>query len=53
MFVMVQTRTGVSAKQLQRELGVTYKTAWRMFKQIRLLLAQDGGNMLKGVVEID
>jgi len=52
MYLMVQTRAGVSAKQLERMLGVTYKTAWRMFKQIRLLMAQ-GGSMLDGIVEID
>lgn len=52
MYLMVQTRAGISAKQLERMLGVTYKTAWRMFKQIRLLMAQ-GGSMLDGVVEID
>lgn len=41
IYLMASTRCGISAKQLERELGVTYKTAWRMFKQIRSLLVQD------------
>src|SRR6266536_1651246 len=45
MFLMSSTRCGISAKQMERELGVTYKTAWRMFKQIRSLLAQDDAAM--------
>ena len=35
IYLMASTRCGISAKQLERELGVTYKTAWRMFHQIR------------------
>jgi len=52
IFIMASTRTGISAKQLQRELGVTYKTAWRMFTQIRKLMS-DGVNPMTGEVEVD
>ncbi len=52
MFLMVKTKSGISAKQLERELGVSYKTAHRMFKMIRKLMEQEGG-MLNGIVEID
>ena len=53
MYLMGSTRCGISAKQIQRETGVTYKTAWRMFKQIRSLLS-DGDLQLEGpTVEVD
>ena len=52
MFLMGSTRCGISAKQLERETGVTYKTAWRMFNRIRSLLCDDEGQ-LGGTVEID
>jgi transposase len=52
IFLMASTKTGISAKQLQRELGVTYKTAWRMFKQIRKLMSENV-NPLTGQVEVD
>jgi len=49
---MASTRCGISAKQIQREMGVTYKTAWRMFRQIRSLLGEDI-KALDGEVEVD
>jgi len=52
IFLMASTKTGISAKQLQRELGVTYKTAWRMFKEIRKLMSENV-NPLTGQVEVD
>ncbi len=52
MFLMSTTKTGISAKQLERELGVTYKTAWRIFKQVRKLMAENV-NPLSGQVEVD
>lgn len=52
IFLMVKTKSGISAKQLERELGVSYKTAHRMFKMIRLLMAEEK-TMLDGIVEID
>src|SRR5258708_5031211 len=52
MYLMGSTRCGISAKQIQRETGVTYKTAWRMFRQIRSLLSED--LQLEGsTVEVD
>ncbi len=49
--LMASTRVGVSAKQIQRETGVTYKTAWRMMKQVRQLMAEK--IRLEGQVEAD
>ena len=52
-YLMGSTRCGISAKQIQRETGVTYKTAWRMFNRIRSLLSE-GDLQLEGpTVEID
>lgn len=52
IYLFSTAKNGVSAKELERHLGVTYKTAWRMAKQIRLLMAQDA-ELLSGTVEAD
>jgi transposase len=55
MHLMTSTRCGISAKQLERELGVHYQTAWRMFNKIRndLMCDPEPAPKLKGEVEID
>lgn len=49
---MAVTRCGISSRQLSRDLGVTVKTGWRMFHQIRKVLSEDATG-LTGIVEID
>jgi transposase len=54
MFLMASTRCGISAKQLEREIGVNYKTALRMFHLIREdLMGQNDDEPLSGEVEAD
>jgi transposase-like protein len=54
MYLMASTRCGISAKQLEREIGVTYRTAHRMMKKIRTeLMTDEGDDPLGGDVEID
>ena len=52
VYLMSQSKNGVSAKEIQRHLGTTYKTAWRIAKQIKSLMKQDS-EQLGGIVEID
>lgn len=53
IFLMSQTRCCISAKQLERELGVHYKTAFRMFQKIRYFLMDEAPEPLSGPVEAD
>ncbi|UWR35799.1 IS1595 family transposase (plasmid) [Sulfitobacter sp. W027] len=57
IFLFTTSKHGVSGKELERQLGVTYKTAWRMAKLIREHMAYvDGEAPLGGageVVEVD
>lgn len=39
IFIFTVSKNGVSAKEIERQLGVTYKTAWRMLKHIRILMS--------------
>ena len=52
IFLFSNSKNGVSAKELERHLGVTYKTAWRIAKQIRRLMDEHNID-LSGIVEAD
>ena len=41
-YLMTSTRCGISARQLEREIGVTYKCAWRMLNKLRNVAMADG-----------
>ena len=54
MHLFCTSKHGVAAKELERQLDVTYKTAWRMAHEIRKWMADvDGESPLDGVVEAD
>jgi len=53
IYLMTATRSGVSAKEIERQLGVTYKCAWRITHQIRNLMGTGNNKKLSGRVEID
>ena len=58
IFMFTTTRNGVAAKELQRQLGVTYKTAWRIARLIRTYMGLVDGNGQMGgpgapIVEVD
>ena len=53
VYLMVESKKGVSANQLKRTLGVSYKTAWYLSHRIRAALNEVDAQLLKGIVEVD
>lgn len=52
VYLFSTSKNGVSAKELQRQLGVTYKQAWRMGHLVRVLMG-DNRMPLSGIVQLD
>ena len=52
IYIMSTNKSGTSARQIQREIGVTYETAWRMMHQIRSMMGNQN-TKLEGDVEVD
>jgi transposase-like protein len=53
VYLIVESKKGISANQLKRTLGVTYKTAWYLCHRIRAALNEVDAQLLKGIVESD
>jgi transposase-like protein len=53
VYVMGESKKGVSANQLKRMLGVSYKTAWYLCHRIRAAMGEGEENLLRGIVEAD
>lgn len=57
IFLFCASRNGVAAKEVERQIGVTYKTAWRMCHEIRkYMTVLDSDDPLGGIgetVEVD
>jgi len=50
---LVEARKGISANQMKRTIGVSYKTAWYLCHRIRAAMTEAERPMLDGVVEMD
>jgi len=53
VYLIVESKKGISANQLKRMIGVTYKTAWYLSYRIRAALNEVDAQLLKGIVEVD
>jgi transposase-like protein len=53
VLLMVEARKGISANQMKRTLGVSYKTAWYLCHRIRAAMKDDSAPLLSGVKEAD
>lgn len=52
-YLMIEAKKGVSANQIRRTIGVSYKTAWYLCHRIRAAMKEAKPEPLRGVVEVD
>jgi len=52
-YMMCEAKKGVSANQIKRTIGISYKTAWYLCHRIRKTMSNGSHELLKGIVEVD
>lgn len=53
VYLMIESRKGISANQIKRTLGISYKTAWFLCHRIRAAMTEASPEPLRGTVEVD
>lgn len=53
IYLVAESKKGISAKQMQRMLKVSYKTAWYLQHRIRDAMGDDEQPLLRGIIEVD
>lgn len=53
VFLMAESKKGISALQMKRTLGVAYQTAWHLCHRIRSAVRDANAELLRGIVEVD
>lgn len=53
IYLFSVSKNGVSAKEIERQLGVTYKCAWRIGHKVRELMTSKESFKLEGTIEVD
>jgi transposase-like protein len=53
VYMIGESKKSISANQLKRMLGVSYKTAWYLCHRIRAAMKEEGAELLRGIVEVD
>lgn len=53
IYLMIESKKGISANQVKRSLNCTYKTAWYLCHRIRAAMREVSADRLRGIVEID
>jgi transposase-like protein len=53
IYLMIESKKGISANQISRTIKVSYKTAWYLCHRIRAAMREVSADLLRGIVEVD